>query len=465
MRTSSLGFTRSGETLTVDVSEVSGLLKTDSNQAATALVQYTEDMRPADLADFMHTLPQDRKMAVAMQLTDARLADVLEELGNDDRIAIVSALEAARAADVLDVMQPDDAADLVAELPEAQAQSLLALMEPEEAEDVRRLMTYDESTAGSLMTTEPVIFGPNATVAQMLAAVRREDIPASIATVAFIARPPQETPTGQYLGMVHIQRALREPPQTLLGTILDRDIESVDPNAHIATVTRLLATYNLTVLPVVDEDGHLHGAVSVDDVLDELLPEDWRDFDDDVTDRWFFRRSSGSGDGFGRFAEATARFMGSPKFVLYMTIFVVAWISANLILAGISEKAAWDPYPFILLNLAFSTQASYSAPLIMLAQNRQDARDRVVAEQDRIRAERNLADTEYLAREIAGLRLALQDVATRDFVRSELRDMLEDLRAEIAADAANASAHEDETESDHESDEALRPLEDGHTGQ
>ena len=293
VRTSSLGFTRSGETLTVDVSEVSGLLKTDSNQAATALVQYTEDMRPADLADFMHTLPQDRKMAVAMQLTDARLADVLEELGNDDRIAIVSALEAARAADVLDVMQPDDAADLVAELPEAQAQSLLALMEPEEAEDVRRLMTYDESTAGSLMTTEPVIFSPNATVAQMLAAVRREDIPASIATVAFIARPPQETPTGQYLGMVHIQRALREPPQTLLGTILDRDIESVDPNAHIATVTRLLATYNLTVLPVVDEDGHLHGAVSVDDVLDELLPEDWRDFDDDVTDRMMARSIDG----------------------------------------------------------------------------------------------------------------------------------------------------------------------------
>ena len=293
VRTSSLGFTRSGETLTVDVSEVSGLLKTDSNQAATALLQYTEDMRPADLADFIHGLPQDRKMAVAQQLTDARLADVLEELGNDDRITIVSAMEAARAADVLDVMQPDDAADLVAELPTAKAQSLLALMEPEEAEDVRRLMTYEESTAGSLMTTEPVIFGPTATVAQMLAAVRREDIPASIATVAFIARPPQETPTGQYLGMVHIQRALREPPQTLLGTILDRDIEAVDPNAHIAKVTRLLATYNLTVLPVVDEDGHLHGAVSVDDVLDELLPEDWRDFDDDVTDRMMARSIDG----------------------------------------------------------------------------------------------------------------------------------------------------------------------------
>lgn len=144
----------------------------------------------------------------------------------------------------------------------------------------------------------------------------------------------------------------------------------------------------------------------------------------------FFRRRS-SGDGFGQFAETTARFMGSPKFILYMTIFVVSWIAANVLLYKVSEKYAWDPYPFILLNLAFSTQASYSAPLILLAQNRQDDRDRVQAEQDRQRAERNLADTEYLTREIAGLRIALQDVATRDFVRSELRDMLNDLREEL----------------------------------
>ena len=144
----------------------------------------------------------------------------------------------------------------------------------------------------------------------------------------------------------------------------------------------------------------------------------------------FFRRRS-SGDGFGQFAEAPARFMGSPKFILYMTIFVVSWIAANVLLYKVSEKYAWDPYPFILLNLAFSTQASYSAPLILLAQNRQDDRDRVQAEQDRQRAERNLADTEYLTREIAGLRIALQDVATRDFVRSELRDMLNDLREEL----------------------------------
>ena len=145
--------------------------------------------------------------------------------------------------------------------------------------------------------------------------------------------------------------------------------------------------------------------------------------------RWF-RPGSSRSDGFGRFAEATARFMGSPKFVLYMTVFVVAWIAANMLLVKINEGAAWDRYPFILLNLAFSTQASYSAPLIMLAQNRQDDRDRVTAEQDRQRAQRNLEDTEFLTREIASLRLALNDVATRDFVRSELRDALEEILAE-----------------------------------
>ena len=143
--------------------------------------------------------------------------------------------------------------------------------------------------------------------------------------------------------------------------------------------------------------------------------------------RWF-RPGSSRSDGFGRFAEATARFMGSPKFVLYMSIFVAVWIVANLVLAKMQQ--AWDPYPFILLNLAFSTQASYSAPLIMLAQNRQDDRDRVTAEQDRQRAQRNLEDTEFLTREIAALRLAMNDVATRDFVRSELRDMLSEILAE-----------------------------------
>ncbi|WP_420804714.1 magnesium transporter MgtE N-terminal domain-containing protein [Schaalia suimastitidis] len=292
-RMSSLGFRRAGETLTVNISDVSGLLRTDTNQAATALLQHTEDMKAADLADFIHDLPHERRLAVAQSLTDARLADVLEELGEDVRVAILSGLDAKRAADVLDVMQPDDAADLVAELPDDQAQKLLGLMEPEEAEDVRRLMRYHESTVGALMTTEPVILPPDATVAQMLASVRREDLSVSLATAAFITRPPLETPTGHFLGMVHIQRALREPPHTLLGTIVDSDVEVVAPEDHIAKVTRLLATYNLMVIPVVDQDGHLHGAVSADDVLDELLPADWRNLDDEVTDRLMARSIDG----------------------------------------------------------------------------------------------------------------------------------------------------------------------------
>ena len=291
-RTSSLPFRR-GETLTVNVRDVTGLVTTSTTQAATALIQHTEDMKPADLADFVHSLPSDRQTAVANELSVERLADVLEELGDDDRVAILSHLEAGRAADVLDEMQPDDAADLVSELPQAKAQSLLALMQPDEAEDVRRLLIYEESTAGGLMTTEPVILGPDATVAQMLAAARREDLPASLASMACVTRAPLETPTGKFLGVVHLQRALREPPQTLLGTILDRDVEPVSPDTHVATITRLLATYNLTVLPVTDQDDHLLGAVSVDDVLDELLPEDWRNKEDEVTDQIMARSIDG----------------------------------------------------------------------------------------------------------------------------------------------------------------------------
>ncbi|HIV59237.1 MAG TPA: DUF1003 domain-containing protein [Candidatus Stackebrandtia faecavium] len=127
-------------------------------------------------------------------------------------------------------------------------------------------------------------------------------------------------------------------------------------------------------------------------------------------------------ESFGAFAERFARFMGTASFLVYMSVFVVAWVTLNLVgLFGF----AWDPYPFILLNLFFSTQASYAAPLILLAQNRQDARDRVTTDADRRRAEEAKADTEFLAREIAALRIAINDVATRDFVRAELNRLNE----------------------------------------
>ena len=224
---------------------------------------------------------------------ELHLADALEELGDEDAVAMLSALESARAADVLDAMQPDDAADLVSELPKPKATELLALMEPEEAEDVRRLMAYDDYTAGGLMTTEPIILPPESTVATFLAQARKAEITPALAAVAFVVRPPLETPTGKYLGVVHLQRALRERPQRMLGSVLDRDVETVHAEDSIGTVTRLLATYNLTALAVLDDAGRLLGAVSVDDVLDHLMPDDWREADEAVTDEMIERNANG----------------------------------------------------------------------------------------------------------------------------------------------------------------------------
>ena len=267
---------RRGETFTVRPDEVSGLAASADQQGATALLATLEDLKPADLADVMRDLPQDSQMRVAAELTDERLADVLEELGNEDAVALLSRLEAGRAADVLDAMQPDDAADPATER--------LGLREPDEAEDVRRLMAYDDYTAGGLMTTEPIILPPEATVATFLAQSRKVEIPPALAAIGFVCRPPLESPTGKFLGMVHFQRTLRERPQRLVGSIVDTDVDSVRAEDSIGTVTRLLATYNLTALPVLDDAGRLLGAVSVDDVLDHLMPDDWRVADEAVTD-------------------------------------------------------------------------------------------------------------------------------------------------------------------------------------
>ena len=283
---------RRGETFTVRPEEVSGLAGSADQQGATALLATLEDLKPADLADVLRDLPPARRQDVAAELSDERLADALEELGDEDAVAMLSALESARAADVLDAMQPDDAADLVSELPLPKAAELLGLMQPEEAEDVRRLMRYDEYTAGGLMTTEPIILPPEANVATFLAQARKAEVQPALGAIAFVCRPPLESPTGQFLGMVHFQRALRERPQRLLGSILDKALDPVNADDSIGTVTRLLATYNLTALPVLDQAGRLLGAVSVDDVLDHLMPDDWREADEAVTDEMIERNAN-----------------------------------------------------------------------------------------------------------------------------------------------------------------------------
>ncbi|MCL8024950.1 magnesium transporter MgtE N-terminal domain-containing protein [Nocardioides bruguierae] len=271
------GLRRRGQTHVVEWRDVEGLSRREAAQGATHLLHALNEMRAADAATMIHELPPERRTAVVSALGDERLAEVLEELSEDDQVEILSALEDERAADVLEEMSPDDAADLIAELPPDTAQALLELMEPEEAEDVKRLMSYVEDTAGAMMTPEPVILAPDATIAEALAHLRRPDLTPSLASQVYVCRTPLETPTGKFLGVAHIQRLLREPPSTLIGGVLDDEMEPMRPEAGKDDVAAYLATYNLVAAAVVDEAGHLLGAVTVDDLLDHLLPEGWRD--------------------------------------------------------------------------------------------------------------------------------------------------------------------------------------------
>ena len=201
-----------------------------------------------------------------------------------------------------------------------------------------------------MMTPEPVILGPDATVADALAHVRNPDLPVSLAAMVYVCRQPLETPTGRLLGCAHIQRLLREPPVLAGAGRVDTDVDPLRPDATIDEVAAHLATYNLVAAPVVDDEGRLLGAVTVDDLLDHMLPENWRDRDrpgeaprlsapprpppqgprhPDRRAPPLVRRPTYDADAFGVFAEQFARFMGTARFLLYMTLFVVVWLGWN----------------------------------------------------------------------------------------------------------------------------------------
>ena len=321
-------------------------------------------------------------------------------------------------------------------------------MEPEESDPVRRLLQYSSDTAGGLMTPEPIVLTPDATIAEALARVRNPDLTPALAAMVFVCRPPSATPTGRYLGCVHIQRLLREPPFELVAGALDTELARLPPDAVADRGDPLLRHLQPGVRPGRRRRRTTCSARSPSTTcwttccrrlarrLAGREPADVAGGGPPMPEPLGRRRDSTSRarqprgfrcsidpEAFGRFSERLARFLGTGKFLFWQTLLVIIWITLNLV----AVTLRWDPYPFILLNLAFSTQAAYAAPLILLAQNRQDDRDRVSLEEDRARAAQTKADTEYLARELAALRLAIGEVATRDYLRGELDRLRKDL--------------------------------------
>lgn len=258
----------------VDWDEVPELFKASSEMAAEAA--RLRDMHPSDVAHIVRAMPLAQRRQLAAAMDDERLADVLEELAESEQLRLIEGLDLERLVNVLDEMEYDDLADLLHEMPVAQRAAILEAMDADEAEVITRLLSYEESTAGGMMTPEIIILGPTATVAEALAEVRDPDWTPSIAGQVFITQPPYKPPTGKFLGVVFVQRLLREPPGMELRHCIARDVATVRPDTPDQAVFQELASYDMLALAVVDEAGRLLGAVSVDDVLDRMLGAGWR---------------------------------------------------------------------------------------------------------------------------------------------------------------------------------------------
>ena len=259
----------------IDITQQPSLFQSGDATEMSAEAARLRDMHPSDVAAVVRALPIQQRKQLAEAMDDERLADLLEELPEAEQLRIIEELDMDRVVSVLEEMEYDDLADLLVEMPGEQRTRVLDAMDAEDADVMRRLLAYDEGTAGALMTPDIVILGANATVAEALAAIRDPDWLVSIAAQVFVVRPPYKPPTGRYLGVVHFQRLLREPPSTELSLCLNLE-PTITPEILEGEVAERLASYNLLSVGVCDEAGRLLGAITVDDVLDRTLPTGWR---------------------------------------------------------------------------------------------------------------------------------------------------------------------------------------------
>jgi CBS domain-containing protein len=257
----------------VDFDEVPALFDTPTEMQAEAA--RLRDFHPAEVAAVVRALPIDQRRQLAEAMDDERLADVLEELPEEEQVRIVEQLDRDRLVGVFDEMEYDDLADLLGEMAPADQERMLGVMDVDDADVVRRLLAYEEGTAGGLMTPEVIILGPDATVAEALAQIRDPDWVVSIAAQVFVTQAPFKAPTGKLIGVVHVQRLLREPPPMSLGRLVADD-PSLAPDSTDREVAEMLASYDLLAVAVTDEAGRLLGAVTVDDVIDRMLGDGWR---------------------------------------------------------------------------------------------------------------------------------------------------------------------------------------------
>jgi CBS domain-containing protein len=257
----------------VDIDEVTGVFRPVSAMAAEAA--RLRDLHPSEVAAIVRALPLVQRRQLAAAMDDERLADVLEELPEAEQVRLIEGLDLDRLVGVLDEMEYDDLADLLGVMPGEQRQRILAAMDEEEADVLRRLLAYEEATAGGMMTPEVIVLGPTSTVADGLAEIRQPDWVVSIAAQVFVCQPPFRAPTGKLIGTAHMQRLLREPPSMELRHVVSND-PTVAPDATDRAVAELLASYDMLAVAVCDSSGRLLGAVTVDDVLDRQLGSGWR---------------------------------------------------------------------------------------------------------------------------------------------------------------------------------------------